>query len=450
MVPRDSNDAKTLTDQQIQFEHGLVPVETSGWTMPEGLATRYPALEGDVDVDVAIVGAGLAGSSLALHLAEAGIRVAVVEARQPGWGASGRNAGHVLPILKDMQLLAAFPDGGRKFINIFREHHTIPFDLSQKHGIDCDATRSGYLNGMTRRATFQDFLARSAYLQDMGFQKVTPLTGADMKTATGSDYYPFGVVYENGGRVNPYRFTNGMIAAAVRMGAAVYGDSEALTLGKDGGRWRLSTTGGIVRAGRVIFCTNAYPTDVVPQFTKGFYPLTAYALTTRPLPAEALDHIMPGGATFAQVPVDLNPLVRDRHNRLILSSIPKIGGSSDAAWHFQNQLRWIHRTWPATRHMRIELEAYWTGRVAMRDKEFPGVFELQPGLYGLMYCNAWGNVMAPLMGKILAEGLQRDRMDALPFPIEQLEPVSFQRKHEVLIRHLLIPAARIAQRLNIL
>ena len=67
-----------------------------------------------------------------------------------------------------------------------------------------------------------------------------------------------------------------------------------------------------------------------------------------------------------------------------------------------------------------------------------------------MYCNAWGNVMAPLMGKILAEGLQRDRMDALPFPIEQLEPVSFQRKHEVLIRHLLIPAARIAQRLNIL
>lgn len=445
-----SNDGQVRAARCAQYERGLVPVETSGWTMPEGSAEQYPALQGSIDVDIAIVGAGLAGSSLALHLAEAGIRVAVVEARQPGWGASGRNAGHVLPILKDMKLFAAFPDGGRQFIDIFREHHTIPFDLSQKHGIDCDATRSGYLNGMTRRPVFEDFLVESAYLEDMGFQKVTPLTGADMKAATGSDYYPFGVVYENGGRVNPYRFTNGMIAAAVRMGAAVYGDSEALTLCKDGTRWRLTTAGGEVCAARVIFCTNAYPTDVVPEFTKGFYPLTAYAMTTKPLPVEALDYIMPGGATFAQVPIDLNPLVRDRHNRLILSSIPKVGGAPDAAWHFRNQLRWIHRTWPETRHMSIELEAYWTGRVAMRDKEFPGMFELQPGLYGLMYCNAWGNVMAPLMGKILAAGLQRDCMDALPFPIERLQPVSFQSKHEVLIRHLLIPAARMAQRLNVI
>lgn len=450
MASLNNHDGKSKAEQHAQYERGLVPVETSGWTMPEGPARQYPALHGSIDVDIAIVGAGLAGSSLALHLAEAGIRVAVVEARQPGWGASGRNAGHVLPILKDMKLLAAFPDGGRRFIDIFREHHMIPFDLSRKFGIDCDATRSGYLNGMTRRSVFEDFLAKSAYLEEMGFQKVTPLTGADMKAATGSDYYPFGVVYENGGRVNPYRFTNGMIAAAEQMGAAVHGDSEALTLAKDGARWRLTTADGEVRADRVIFCTNAYPTDVVPEFTKGFYPLTAYAMTTKPLPAEALDYIMPGGATFAQVPLDLNPLVRDRHNRLILSSIPKVGGSPDAAWHFQNQLRWIHRTWPESRHMRIELEAYWTGRVAMRDKEFPGVFELQPGLYGLMYCNAWGNVMAPLMGKILAEALQRDRMDRLPFPVERLEPVSFQRKHEVLIRHLLIPAARLAQRLNII
>ena len=450
MSSLSSKDRKVGADQQAQFERGLVPVEISGWTMPEGPAKPYPALQDSIDVDIAIVGAGLAGSSLALHLAAAGIRVAVLEARQPGWGASGRNAGHVLPVLKDMALLTAFPDGGHKFIDIFREHHTIPFDLSQQYGIDCDATRSGYLNGMTSRSAFDNFLAQSAYLEEMGFQKVTPLTGADMKAATGSDYYPFGVVYENGGRVNPYRFTNGMIAAAERLGAAVHGDSEALALIQDGARWRLTTAGGEVRADRVVFCTNAYPTDIVPEFSKGFYPLTAYAMTTKPLPAEALNHIMPGGATFAQVPIDLNPLVRDRHNRLILSSIPKVGGSSDAAWHFQNQLHWIHRTWPETRNMRIELEAYWTGRVAMRGKEFPGMFELQPGLYGMMYCNAWGNVMAPLMGKIVAQGLQRDRMDALPFPIERLEPVSFPRKQEILIRHLLIPAARMAQRLNII
>ncbi|MCC7393373.1 MAG: FAD-binding oxidoreductase [Sphingomonadaceae bacterium] len=438
------------SDARPSYERGEAPLAASGWTMPEGEGTHYAPLREAIEVDVAIVGAGLTGSSLALHLTEAGIRVAVVESRQPGWGASGRNAGHVLPILKDIKLLEGFPDAGRRFIDIFREHHTIPFDLSRKHGFECDAERAGYLNGMVSRAAFDKFLAASRYLEEQGFQKVTALSGTEMKGATGSDYYGYGVLYENGGRVNPYLFTNGMIASAKRLGAAVYGDSEARSLIRDGVRWRVTTDGGEARAARVVFCTNAYPTDIVPQFAQGFYPLTAYALTTKALPHEALNLIMPGGATFAQVPVDLNPLVRDRHNRLILSSIPRRGGAHDAESHFRDQLRWIHRTWPATRDMNIELETYWTGRVAMRDREFPGLFELESGVYGLMYCNAWGNVMAPLMGMVLADGIARDRMDDLPMPIEQIQPVRFRNKHELLIRHLLIPAARTAQRLNII
>lgn len=437
-------------NERMLYDQGLVPVEKSGWTKREGAVEPYPALEGSIEADVAIVGAGLAGGSLALHLSELGVKVAVLEARQPGWGASGRNAGHVLPILKDMKLLESFPDGGRRFIDLFREHHTIPFDLAQKYRIDCDAVRAGYLNGMTSRRVFKDFLAKSAYLENLGFQKVSALTGGDMKAATGSAHYPYGVLYENGGRVNPYLLTNGMIRAAVAKSAVVHGDSEALGLSRSGTRWRVTTAGGELTADRIVFCTSAYPTGIVPEFAASYYPLTAYAIATKPLPREALDIIMPGGATFAQVPIDLNPLVRDRHGRLILSSIPKVRRPQDAQWHFRNQVNWIHRVWPATRHMPIELGDYWTGRVAMRGKEFPGVFELQPGLYGLMYFNAWGNVMAPLMGKILAEGLASDRMHRLPFPIERPEPVIFQRRQEVLIRHLLIPAARMAQRAHII
>jgi hypothetical protein len=79
----------------------------------------------------------------------------------------------------------------------------------------------------------------------------------------------------------------------------------------------------------------------------------AFALTTHPLPEELLGVVMPGGGTFAQAPVDLNPMVWDRHNRLILSSIPRRGRAHDGQWHFQSQLAWLHRVWSETRDVTI-------------------------------------------------------------------------------------------------
>lgn len=436
--------------QQDDFERGEVPIALSGWTMPQGTAQRWPALGSDVETSVVVIGAGLAGSSLALHLAEAGVAVTMLEARQPGWGASGRNAGHVLPILRDLKALEHFPDGGRRFLDLFRQHLTIPFDLSAKHGIDCDAVRSGYVNGMRSRGAQAAFLRQHAYLERAGIQRLDPLSPDDMRQRLGTDAYPHGVLFEDGGRINPYLFTNGMIAAAVRFGAQVHGDSEALALERIDSRWRVRTAYGSVVADRVVFCTNAYPGRIEPAFRTAFYPLTAYAITTRPLPAEALQLVLPGGGTFAQAPIDLNPMVRDRHNRLILSSIPRVGGAQDADWHFRSQLRWLHRTWPNTRGMAIERESYWTGRVALRYRQFPGAFQLDSDVYGLMYFNAWGNVMAPLMGKLLASGLICDDPASLPFPMEPVEPVSMPRKQELLIRRVLLPGARIAQRLGVI
>lgn len=437
-------------DQKAEFERGEVPVALSGWTQPQGTGRAWPALDGDIAADVAIIGAGLAGTSLALHLAQAGVAVAVLEARQPGWGASGRNAGHVLPILRDLRVLERFPDGGARFLEQFRRHLTIPFDIAEQFGIDCDAVRSGYVNGLKSAKARDRFVQQHAHIEQAGIQKLVVLSGAEMKQRLGSGSYPHGVLFSDGGRVNPYLLANGMAENAARLGARIHGDSEAVSIARTGGSWQVRTARGSVTAQAVVFCTNAYPGSIEPRFATAFYPLTAYALTTRPLPADAREIVMPGGGTFAQAPVDLNPMVRDRHHRLILSSIPRVGGAADAQWHFRNQLRWLHRVWPETCGMRIELESYWTGRVAMRDRQFPGAFQLGDGLFGLMYFNAWGNVMAPLMGKLLAEGLASGNLGALPFPLERPEPVAHPRKQDLLIRHLLLPAARTAQRLGII
>ncbi len=434
-----------------QFDQGTPPIGTSGWVPAAGELAGYPALCADIDTDVLVVGAGLAGSSLALHLGEAGLGVAVVETRQPGWGASGRNAGHVLPTLKSLDVFKQFADGGKQFLETFREHHTITFDLVRKHGISCDAAQTGYLHATNRAGVFKSLSKTARFWHEQQGQQVEFVEGAVITRMTGSAYYTHGVWYAAGGRVNPYLLANGLVAAAVRHGVRVFGDTEALTLtATTGGRWRVSTGDGSVTAQRVVFCTNAYATDIVPKFATSFYPLTAYGVATRPLPQAALDLIMPSRAALAQEPVDLNPMVIDERGRLITSSIPSKSRASDADWHFKNHLRWIHRTWPQTRDMDIQLQHYWTGRVAMRDQDFPGVFELQSGVFGLMYFNAWGNLMAPLMGKLMAAAIARERMDDLPFSLQKPTAVSNPGKQDLIIRKLLIPAARVGQRFGVI
>ena len=446
----ESQSESSFPDREAMYDRGAPPIETSGWTAPTGVLPGYPVLGQELDADVVVVGAGLAGSSLALHLAEAGVDVVVLEARQPGWGASGRNAGHVLPTLKDIAVIKRFPDGGKAFLDLFREHHTITFDLAKKHRIACDAVQSGYLHATNRSSVFDKLKAKSVYWKQEQGQQVEWLEGADMEAMTGSKYFGYGVLYGSGGRVNPYLFTNGMITAATARGARVFGESEAVALTSSGSRWRVATAQGAVVADRVVFCTNAYPTAIVPQFTDNFYPLTAYALSTKPLPTAALDILMPSRATLSEEPVDLNPFVIDEHGRIITSSIPSVSRPDDADWHFAKHLRWIHRTWPETKDMGIELDDYWTGRVALRDVEFPGMFQLEPGVFGLMHFNAWGNLMAPLLGMALAGAMARDRMDQLPFPVETPVPVANPGKQELIIRKLLIPAARMGQRFGII
>lgn len=428
------------------YEGGRVPVAESGWTKPEGVHAGYSSLKRDLRADVAIVGAGLAGSSLALHLAKFGVNVALLEARQPGWGASGRNAGHVLPTMRDLKVFKSFPDQGKQFLEVFKEHHNIAYDLAEEYAIDCDAAQTGYLDACLSKSAFETYKKLSRFWSEQHGQQVSFLGETEMRKMAGSSYYPYGVYYHAGGRINPYRFTNGMAAAAESLGASIFGESEVTALTQELGGWRVSTAQGSVLADRVVFCTNAYSSDVVPEFANSFYPLTAYTISTKPIPEALKSVILPKRPAFAQMPVDLNPMVIDEHDRIIISSIPGASSAGEYQGYFKNHLRWIERTWPEVRDYTLEMESYWTGRVALRDEQFPGVYELNKGVYGLMHFNAWGNTMAPLMGRLMAEAIAADDWQKMPAPLQRPVPVSSPNKQHLMIRKIMIPAARVGQR----
>lgn len=438
------------TAMRADYEAGVVDIAHSGWPPQERL-NAYAPLSGDIDADVVVIGAGLAGASLSLHLAERGVGVVTLEARQPGNGASGRNAGHVQTFLDDLAPLQAWGDAATRFVEYFIEHRNIVFDLCAKHGIDGDAAKCGMVEAALRP---QRALARKAAQWKAFGYDVDVVSTPALRTLLGTECYHYGLHWREGGRVNPYLFTNGMVATAARLGAKVYGDSPVLACHREGQRWRVRTAMGSVLAQRVVVCTNDHAGNpFFPDLAQTQYPLVACAMATRPLPASLLDRINPARVAITQFPTGLYPMVVDGRNRLITATIPRPGGAHDAQTYFGKFLRHLHRIHPQTRDVPIEMEAYWTGMTANSSSvyhaDFPKLYRVDDGVLALMNLGTWGNVMGPLLGMSLAHALASHQLDACVLPVEKPQHVRFPRLFEFKTRHLMIPVARLIDRLNL-
>lgn len=438
------------TPGQADYEAGNVPICFSGWPLSQP-AKPFPSLESDLEADVVVIGAGLAGSSLALHLAECGVDTVLLEAGQPGNGASGRNAGHVQPYLPSFAPLKAHADGGRRFIDFCVENRNIVFELCGKYGIEADAVRSGMVDAARKRSPE---LERKARLWQSYGYNVETVASQPLKQMLGTDCYRYGLHWREGGRVNPYLFTNGMATAAAALGTRIYGDSAVVACEREGQRWRVRSAHGSVLARRVVICTNGHAGNpFFADLQRTQYPLVACGLATRPLPQAVLDIVNPARVALAQYPSGLYPLVIDGRNRLVTATIPGPGRAQQASTYFDYFLRYLHRTFPEIRGERIELESYWTGMTAnassVYDECYPKLYDVADGVLALMNFGSWGNVMGPLMGMNLAQAICDDRPQDCLLPLEKAKAVRFPGLFETKIRRVLIPMARIADRFSL-
>ena len=189
-------------------------------------AVATPPLDGDRRVDVCVIGGGFTGLSTALHLAQQGVDVAVLEAHEPGWGASGRNGGQVNPGLKHDpdQVEADFgADLGRRMVALSGDAPNVVFRLIERHQIECDALQSGTLRAAFGvrdaagiRASAEQWMRRDA--------PVELLESDAAREVTDTDRYVCAMLDRRGGQVNPLGYARGLAQAAMQAGAAVHGD----------------------------------------------------------------------------------------------------------------------------------------------------------------------------------------------------------------------------------
>ena len=383
-------------------------------------------LEGDRRADVVVVGAGYTGLSAALHLAERGADVVALDAAEPGWGASGRNGGQIIPGLKHDpdELEHQFGHAtGRRMWEIAGGAADFVFELIARHKIACHAERCGWIAAAPHAAALESLRSRTEQWQRRG-APVARLDAKRIAALTGTTGYAGGMLDRRAGALQPLAFVRGLARAAQQAGAAIHGGSLVRGLEGVPGGWRVYMQAGSVTARTVILATNAYTDDLWPGLRRTVLPVQSYQVATRPLPDDVRRQVLPGGQVVSDLRRILFYFRLDPAGRLLMGGRGPLDDRGDPAL-FARLEAVARRLFPQVGV--ASWEHRWSGRVALTADHLPHLHEPQPGvLIGLGY-NGRGIAMATVMGKLLADRALGASPAEIGWPVTPIEPIPLHR-----------------------
>ncbi|HVQ76375.1 MAG TPA: FAD-binding oxidoreductase [Candidatus Binatia bacterium] len=401
-------------------------VLSSAWAATAEPGPEASPLHGDRRADVAVVGGGYTGLSAALHLAERGADAVVLDGAAPGWGASGRNGGQVIPGLKDDPdtLERRFgPETGRRMWQIAGAAADFVFDLIGRHKIACHAQQCGWISGAPNAAGVDILSGRAEQWQRRG-APVELLDRVRIAELTGTAVYAGGLLDRRAGALQPLAYVRGLARAAGDAGAVVHGRSPVTRLESHAGTWRVTTPGGTVTANSVILATNGYTDDLWPGLARTVLPVQSYQVATQPLPLEVRQRVLPGGQVVSDLRRILFYFRLDPGGRLIMGGRGPLNDAGDPAL-FARLEGVAARFFPQVASH--EWAYRWTGRVALTADHLPHLHEPRPGLLAGLGYNGRGVAMATVMGKLLADRALGVPLEELGWPVVPITPITLHR-----------------------
>jgi glycine/D-amino acid oxidase-like deaminating enzyme len=378
----------------------------------------------DERVDVAVVGAGYTGLSSAIHLAQAGAKVAVIEAAEAGWGASGRNGGQVIPGLKvdpDDVLRMIGPERGERLISWAASAPDVVFDLIEKHRIPCNPVRNGWIQPAYTKASLKIITSRFEQWKKRG-ANVELLDPASLPEMLGTPKYVGAWIDMRGGSINPLAYSRGLARVALESGASLYTASPVRELARYGSRWRAVTPRATITADFAIVATGAYCGDLVPGLRKTFAAVRIGEVATKPIREEMLARILPGRQPVSDWRRLLASFRITPDGRLMM------GGSTATSGPESLSIREsLHRTGRALfgHFGTLDWEYFWSGVFAVTTDKLPRLYEPQPNLIAALGCNGRGIALSTAFGKVLADRVSGKREDELVVPPSRFKPIPF-------------------------
>lgn len=375
--------------------------------------TDTTALAGQRKVDVAVVGGGVTGCSTALHLAERGYDVALLEAQRIGWGASGRSGGQILTGFGtglDVLAKSIGKQGARQAWQMSREAVQLTAQLVDKHDIPCN-----FRWGATYAAVKQRHVkAFQAEMQDMrdnydydGYQWLD--RDAIYERVRCADYLG-GLHDPDSGHLHPLNYTLGLARAAQRAGATIHEDSPVQRLDK-GSPNRLITAHGQLDADFVVLAGNAYlGSDVAPELRGKLMPVGNYIIATEQLSEAQVEQTIPSddAVSDANFVLDYYRLSADR--RLLYGGQVSYGGKPPRRLN-ERMISKVERMFPALQGIGVDYR--WSGLVGVTFDRAPHFGRLGDSVYFAQGYSGHGMALAGLAGKLLTEAIggQAERFD---------------------------------------
>jgi glycine/D-amino acid oxidase-like deaminating enzyme len=365
--------------------------------------------------DCVVVGAGITGCSTALHLAEKGARVCVLDAAWPGAGTSGEANGQVMADLNLAPATIMRLYGQARAERILRVSDAAPglvFGLINRHGIACDAEQNGWIEGSPWRGSVRSLEKRAAGWRAFG-APVEMLDAGTLEKLVGSRTYRTGLIDHRGGTVNPLAYTQGLAAAALKSGALVHGAVKVRRLVPRRAKWEIVTDRGNLTSDFVAVATNAYTGRLVPGLRHPIICLYGVQSATVQLPSK-FKIVLPGGQGFSDVRKRFLRWSPD--GRLIIGGpgglwAPGSGRSFVFRW-IEHSLRQV---FPELHE--IAFEHHWIARGAAAADLLPRLYEPEPRLLVALGFAGRGIAMGTALGCAIAERIAGGDPGALDFPL---------------------------------
>lgn len=390
------------------------------WSATAPSVVPTPALSESVKVDVAIVGAGYTGLSTALHLAERGVSVCVLEANEPGWGASGRNGGQVNPTLKydPEQLVRMYgSERAEPLISTVSNSADLVFNLIERHGIDCTPVRKGWMQLSYTDKGVAGLHARADQWARRGVP-VQRLDATAVASRLGSQAFAGGWLDGRAGAIQPLAYARGLVSAALAAGAQIHGHSAVTGLQRQGTGWQLHTAGGAqVTADQVVLATNGYSGNLWPGMAQSILAANSFIVATKPLSGRAADSILPGQETVSTAQRLLLYFRKDNHGRLLMGGRGLFNDPTSPT-DFAHLERSLALLFPQLGP--LEFEYRWAGRIAITRDFMPHVHEPAPGLTLALGCNGRGIALCTSLGQQLTGRLCDSRAEFV-YPVTPLQ-----------------------------